>query len=176
MKKLNRFLYFAIPAFMLAFVAGFFLEIKLVMVVLFSLLLLAGYVIYKEKIGQELIIAFLIALAWTSYYFYEYTSSNLAIGKINLFPLVCWTAGLVLLREIYEKLKGNHRFLKATLIYLLLLFIVEYIGYYPLKIQLNSNFTSLLGIGIIHASPSLKAFYLLAGPVYLLITDYLKVK
>ena len=176
MRKLKKFLYTALPLVILAVILSFFSELKLVMVCLFSLLLLISYLIYKEKIGQELVVAFLIAIAWTSYYLYEYTHSNLMLGKINLFPLVAWTFGLVFLREIYERLKGRHRLAKATIIYLLGLFVVEYIGYYLLNIRLDSSFPSLLGLGIIHATLLLKVFYLTAGPIYLLITDYLKVK
>jgi hypothetical protein len=176
MRRLYRFLYVALVLIVLAIIFGFFIDVKTVMITLFSLLLLIGYVIYKEKIGQELIIAFLFAIFITSYYVYEYTTQNLIIGRINLFPLVAWTFGLVLLREIYEKVKWNYKFIKISIMYIIILFLIEYIGFYVLNIRLKTNFPGLFGLGIIHAPIGMKLFYILAGPIYLLITNYLKVK
>lgn len=59
------------------------------------------------------------------------------------------------------------------LIYITSLFIIEYIGFYIFQIKLNSNYPSLLGIGILHGSIEMKAFYLGAGPVYIMVTGYL---
>ncbi|MEK6910485.1 MAG: hypothetical protein AABW82_01815 [Nanoarchaeota archaeon] len=138
--------------------------------------LILSYSIYKEKIGQELIIAFLMALIITSYYVYLYNLGNILIGRINLFPLVAWTFGLVLLREIYERFRVKHKFLIIVSIYWFILLVLEYIGYYTFGIRLNWNYDSLFGLGIIHGPNFLKFFYLFAGPIYLLLTDYLKVK
>ncbi len=176
MKKLEKVIKFTVPLLIFAIISAFFINIKLVIISFFSLLLLIGYIIYKEKIGQELIVAFLISIAWCSYYFYEYTTFNLFMGKINLFPLIAFTFGLVFLREIYEKIKGKYKFIKISLFYVICLFIVEYIGYYLLNIKLISSFPSLLNLGIIHAPLIMKIFYVFIGPVYILITDYLKVK
>ena len=62
------------------------------------------------------------------------------------------------------------------MLYLFFLAILEYVGYYLIKIKLNSDFPSLFGIGIIHGPIILKIFYIFVGPLYLLLTDYLKVK
>ncbi|MAG07578.1 hypothetical protein CMI46_02075 [Candidatus Pacearchaeota archaeon] len=175
-KKEKKFLSIAFILALFAVLSSFFLEIKLILIIYFSLILILGHIFYKEKITAELIIAFLIALAWTSYYPYEYTTSNLLIEKINLFPLISWTFGLVLLREIYERMPEKFKLLRITLLYLIVLGFVEFIGYHLLGIRLNSNFPGLLGLDIIHGPLSLKIFYLTVGPIYLLITDYLKVK
>lgn len=176
MRKKNLIIAIELILIVISLIAFLFIDIKIVISILFFILLILNYIIYKEKIGQELIIAILFALIITSYYLYEYTTTNILIGKINIFPLTAWTAGLVLLREIYEKLKTKHKYLVAYLIYLTILFLVEYIGYYIFKIKLNSNFPSLLGLGIIHATFGTKLIYIVAGPIYLIITDYLKVK
>lgn len=176
MEKTKRFVKVAVILITLGILAVFVIDIKLVLILSFSALLVSAYIVYKEKIGQELVIAFLIALAWTSYYIYTYTFANFMIGDINLFPLVSWTFGLVILREIYERLKGKNRLLKITLLYLAGLFAVEFTGYYLLGIKLASNYPSLLGLGIIHAPPLMKIFYMISGPIYILITDYLHVK
>ena len=176
MKKSEKFFHIAIPLIILAIIIAFFVNITTVLTVLFFLLLLIIYILYKEKIGQELIIALLISIAWTSYYFYEYTTPTLFLGKINLFTLASLTLGLVLLREIYERLKGKNRFIKISLVYIVSLLVVEYIGYNFLGIRLNSNFPGFLGLDLIHTPLSSQIFYLTVGPLYILITNYLKVK
>lgn len=176
MSRAKNFIYTAAILIIIAIIAFFFFNVKLVLASLFLALLLTAYVTYKERIGQELLIAFLMAIALTSYYTYEYTGFNLLFGKINIFTLVSWTIGLVFLRELYEKVPWKFKFWITSGIYLAGLFLVEYIGYYLLNIRLNSNFPSLWNLGIIHAPDGMKTFYVLAGPVYLLITDYLKLK
>jgi len=176
MNKLKKFTYSAFLLVVLAVITSFFIDIKTVMIVLFSLLLLEAYIIWKEKIGQELVVAFIISLAIASYYFYEYTTLNIIIGGINIFPIVSWTFGLVVLREIYEKLKGKYRFLKITVFYIIILIILEYVGYNFLGIMLNSNFPGLWRLEILHSPLVLKVIYFVTGPIYLAITDYLEVK
>ena len=174
--KLRIISYMIIILIILAIITSFFIDIKLVIITSSSIILLASYIIYKEKIGQELIVAFLFALIITSYYIYEYTTLNIIMGRINLFPLISWTAGLVLLREIYEKLKLRNKLTAITLIYIFSLFFLEYIGFYILNIKLKTNLPSFLGLGIIHAPLPIQLFYIIAGPIYIIITNYLKVK
>ena len=157
-------------------ILAFYLDIKLILIIIFTFTIILSYVIYKEKIGQELVVALIIAFAWTSYYYYEYAGKNFFIGKINLFPLVSWTFGLIVLREIYERIMVKNKFLIVSLAYIILLIFVEFVGYYLLNIKLNSNYAGLFGLGVIHAPWFMKIFYLVIGPLYLLITDYLEVK
>ena len=176
MTKTKKFSYFAIVLIVLAVIASFSIDIKTVVIIFCSLLLLEAYVLYKDKIRQELIVAFLFSLAITSYYFYEYTTFNIMIGKLNLFPIVSWTFGLVLLREVYERIKIKNKFFWVTLFYIVLLIIVEYLSYNFLNIQLNSNFPGLWKIDAMHSPWTLKIIYFITGPIYLWITNYLKVK
>ena len=172
----KKFLWISIIGFTISVLLGFFIEIKIMMIILFSVLLVSGIFIYKNKVGQELIIAFLIAIGLTSYFLYSYTSFNIFLGKINLFPLISWTFGLVLLREVYERINVKNKFVLTSLLYWIVLLVVEYIGYYLFKIELNTNFPSLFNLGVIHGPMGMKVFYLLAGPTYLWITNYLKVE
>lgn len=176
MKKSKSLIYSLIILTIVTLSLIFFIDVKLVITIASALLLIILYICYKEKIGQEGVIALLFALVITSYYLYEYTTTNILIGRINLFPLLAWTVGLVILREIYEKLKTRHKFLLISLSYISALFLVEYMGFYIFKIQLNTDFPSLLRLGIIHAPLGMKFFYIFAGPLYILITDYIKVK
>lgn len=141
----------------------------------FSLVGLA-YARYRESVGQELVIALFFALFVTAYHPYIYTSDNILLGHLNIYPLFAWTAGLVLLRELYERIHSFNRFLIISVVYIIVLFALEYIGFYLLGIRLADQAASLWGLGIIHGTAFLKWFYLLAGPVYLLVTDYLHVE
>ncbi|MBA7661292.1 hypothetical protein ES703_69307 [subsurface metagenome] len=176
MNKIKKFTYFSIPLIIIAIITAFFIDVKTVMIILFSLLLLKAYILYKEKIGQELVVAFIISIAIASYYFYEYTTLNVMIGNLNLFPVISWTFGLVVLREIYERVKWKHKFIAITVLYIVVLVILEYIGYNFLGIHLSSNFPGLWQINAMHSPLVLKIIYFAVGPLYLAITDYLKVK
>lgn len=146
------------------------MDIKNIIIIL-SLLVTAGLCLYtKGKNWKQLIIAFSIALAWTAYYRYEYQGANIFLyDQINVYPLILWTTGLVVLGQIYMHTRFKHRFLWVVILYWALLLLVEAIGYYLLDIRLNSNYTSLLNLGVIHAPSIMKVFYLVAGPAFLLI-------
>jgi len=159
-------------------VFGFFVDPKLVIIILLPTLLITTYIFYRKEYGniilKETSVSLLISLALVSYFSYEYTTNNFMVGGLNLFPLVAWTFGLVLVKQVYNTPK-KHKFLIATTIYIVGLFLIEIIGYYGMNIQLNSNHTSMLGLGIIHAPLTQKIAYLTIGPVYLAITKVLKI-
>jgi len=153
-----------------------FYDLKLIMVAFFSVTLLEAYIVWKEKIGRELVIAFFLALIVTSYYNYFYTTSNILIGRINLFPLVSWTFGLLLLRELYVRINIKYEMILFILFYLALLLSLEYIFYNFFGVRLYSNYPGLFGLNLMHAPMGMKFFYIVAGPVYLLTTEYLRLK
>jgi len=127
---------------------------------------------FKKDIAAELLVAILFALFITSYQKYTYTEFNFYIGTINVFPLILWSLGLVVLREVYEAI-GN-KFIISVFIYLILLIILEIIGYHLLGIHTTWNYPGLFGLDIIHGPPVIQYFYVLAGPVYLIVTKILK--
>jgi len=131
----------------------------------------------KKDIRTELIIAFLMSLIWvTQSGFYTYKTGNYILFGINLFPLVAWTAGLVLLKELYESMKGKYRYLKIVGFYLLMIMAIEYIGYNYWNIQINSCYPGLFGIEMMHMPSFGQLYYLTAGPLYIFITDKFGVK
>ena len=124
------------------------------------------------KHKKHAIIAFLTALCiatvWTWFNTYEYIGTNIYLfNRINIFPLALWTIGLTSLFVVHTNTKGRFRFLKTSLFYLFTLGILEAFGYYVLNIRLNSHEPSLFNLGIIHAKPHMKVFYVLAGPAYI---------
>lgn len=175
MKK-GELLVYSISVVLFIFISLWFsVEFKIALTFSFLNLLIISHMLYKEKVDREILVAFLFALFVTSYHRYEYTTVNLFIGRINLFPLTSWVVGLVVLREVYKKIKIRwpKALVLSSLLYLFVLFSLEYLGYHFLGIQLNSSYPSLLNLGVIHAPIVLKFFYICAGPPYLITCNYL---
>jgi len=135
------------------------------------------YLKYKKKVGQELIIALLISIAWVSISgLYNYKNGNIFIFGINVFPVIMWTMSGVLLREIYERVTWKNKFFYITLFCIFIVTFIEYIGYNILDIQTVSTFKGLMGIEAMHMPWWGKLYYLVIGPIYLKITDYMNVR
>ena len=176
MKKVILYTYGLISIIGIFLSLWYLVEIKFSAIISFINILFLGHLLYKERIDKEILIAFFFALSITSYYTYKYTSANYFIGTVNLFPLLGWTAGLVFTIQVYKILKEkNEQFAMylIVILYLAILFALEYIGFYLFNVQLASNYPSLLGIGIIHGPIGMKAFYLTAGPIYVMVTESL---
>lgn len=134
---------------------------------------------YKKGVKKEMLIAFLISLAWVSLSgIYGYRDDSYILFGINLFPLICWTAGLVLLKEIYEKYfkRKKNGLRNIAILYVLSLIVIEFIGYNWLCIQLSTNYEGLLGIEALHMPWFGKLYYLTIGPIYLWLTDKWRIK
>lgn len=130
---------------------------------------------HRRIITLPFTLALLIAILWTFFYRYEYTGNNIFLfNQINLYPLLLWTAGLTQLSIIHRHMPQKHSVLLTSALYIALLGLFEAIAYHVLGIRLASNFTSLLDLGVIHAPPLIKIFYLLAGPAYILILHLLE--
>lgn len=147
----------------------------IIIAVAFSLVLLI--VRYKRATMTPLIFALFVALAWTAYYRYEYIGGNIFLfNQINLYPLVLWTVGLTALQLIHAGLERRYGLVATTVLYLAVLAALETVGYHLLNIRLTTNYTSLLGLGIIHAPLVMKIFYVLAGPVFILLMQLLRIE
>jgi len=139
--------------------------------------LLVLYVKYKNGITQELFLAAIMSSIWVNFSgLYTYRDASFTIGSFNLFPFIAWVTGLVILREIYERCKCKDKFIKVSILYVIILVVLEYIGYNWWGIQLASHYPGLLGLELMHMPFYGQAYYLLAGPAYLMLTDYFKVK
>ncbi len=128
--------------------------------------------------SRNTLLAFLVALTisaiWTYFNRYEYVGNNVYLfNTMNVFPLVLWTLGLTALYVIHTSMKTRYPFFHTVVLYLVSLSIIEAVGYHLLNIRLNSNYPSLLGLGIVHGPFHMKVFYVIAGPVYILLVDFL---
>jgi len=146
--------------------------------VLAALFVILGVFAYKNKIGQQAIIALFISALWVSKAgFYDYSGVNSYFLGLNLFPLFAWTAGLVFLRELYEKVRWRpNKFFKVSAVYVICILVVEYIGYNYMNIQLAAGYPGLFGFELMHMPWWGQLYYLAIGPVYLKIADYMGVK
>lgn len=128
----------------------------------------------RKDVLYAFLLALVIATIWTLFNRYEYIGDNVYLfNRINVFPLTLWTIGLTILYIIHTKLPTTYRFIRITILYLVCLALLEAFGYHVLNIHLNSNEPSLFNLGIIHAPVHMKVFYIVAGPVYILIADLL---
>lgn len=143
------------------------MDIK-ILIIAGALLILAALVArYRRQTVTPLLLAAAVATAWTTYFRYEYAGPNwFLFDRINVFPLVLWTVSLVGLHLLHSGLPKKYRLPVTILVYFAVLATGEMIGYHLLNIRLASNYTSLLGLGIIHAPLTMKIFYVVAGPVY----------
>jgi|SRR3989344_5877946 len=150
------------------------IDTKIIIIALALLLLAILVKQYRSRAARPLILAFIMAGLWSTYFRYEYVGSNLFLfNRINIYPLVLWTAGLTTLQIASYKLPNQQRLIGATILYFIFLMAAEVVGYYLLNIRLQSQYTSLLNLGIIHAPTATKIFYVLAGPVYLALFSWL---
>lgn len=146
------------------------MDIKLTIVIAALLVLLLAVLRYKKNIALPLLAALLASVIWTTIYRYEYVGENIFLfSRVNIYPLVLWTCGLTGLYILQAHMVKKRSFLIIAMLYVALLFGFEAIGYYVLNIRLASNFPSLWNTGVIHGPAFLKLFYILAGPVYLLV-------
>lgn len=154
------------------------------LLLIFGMLLILLFLYNKNKkdIFKEMLIAFIISTLWVCLSgMYDYQDTNFIIFHLNIFPIILWTGGLVILKEIYEAyFKSRDKYWKnilfITIIYLIFLVCLEYIRYNLLGIKISDNYPGLFGLQIIHAPTFGKIFYLIIGPLYIFITDYFKIK
>jgi hypothetical protein len=107
---------------------------------------------------------------------YKYKGRNVYIFGLNAYPLILWSLGLLVVRFVYDAIKHPAGFLIVTASYWLFLLAAEYVFYHYGKIQLDSKYPGLFGMDLMHAPNYSKAFYLLIGPAYLLITNGLVIE
>ncbi|MEX1112421.1 MAG: hypothetical protein WEC84_03085 [Candidatus Andersenbacteria bacterium] len=148
------------------------MDVKILIVATAILLLLQMYLRYKRSVLPAMGLAFLAALTWTTYYRYEYVGENmLLLDRINVYPLTLWTLGLTTLYVAHTHMRIFRHPLMITLLHVAGLAAIEMIGYHLLHVRIDDNFTSLLGLGVIHAPLKMKVFYVIAGPIYIFAID-----
>jgi len=137
-------------------------------IILLSIGFIAWMLIYKPLSRIAIFWAAIISLPWVALSgIYHYKQADTFLGMFSLFPLVAWIAGLTLLWLIYSKLPKKHAYVKACLIYFVMIVVLEYAGYNWWNIQLASNYPGLAGYPLMHMPWWGQTYYLAIGPVFL---------
>jgi hypothetical protein len=151
-----------------------YIDTKLLIVAIAVLTVGLIFARWRGKVAVPFFLALGLAIVWSYYFKYEYNQTNVFLfDRINIYPLALWTLGLTSLQVLSRKVIGRYRILIVTGIYLIALFILETIGYHVLNIRLSSHYPSLFNLGVIHAPTTVKIFYIVAGPIYLLLLQWI---
>ena len=121
-----------------------------------------------------LIVAFIMSAIWVKFSGIYTYGNDMYIFGINILTLVLWVAGLMVLQYIYETYGRKRPFIQIIIFYWVGLLIIEYIGYHLIGIQLQSNYSGVFGLDVLHVPLFAKVYYMSAGPIYLLVLDYMK--
>ncbi len=120
------------------------------------------------------ILTFLISLTWVKFSkIYTYRKKNIFILGINFWAVVWWVAGLFSISILYELFSFKYKLIVLIILYWAGLLVSEYIGYHILNIKLETNHPGLFGLNIIHVNNYSKVYYILIGPVFLLLITFL---
>lgn len=118
-----------------------------------------------------------VAFLWVGSYQYQYNVTALNNPGINRWALGLWSLGLFATQELNSRWKQSVpttwiRLSLVWLTYMACLFLIEFIGYYPMGIhEVGRPACPALLLGLIHGTPVLFAFYLTA-PFWSLAVQY----
>ena len=127
----------------------------------------------RHEKGILRIIAFLAAFSysftWVGFYRYSYNIPFFNFPGINLTSLVLWVSGAYTTIVFFQFLKGRNILIRLMITwpaYILVLFIIEFIGYSIFGLHENSvPGSKALAFGLIHGTNVLHFFYL-TSPLY----------
>lgn len=132
-----------------------------------SLGLLLYWFIINKKNRPDIILALIVSFLWV--YFsglYGYRNSDYFLLGLNLFAFSAWSAGLILVKKIYERFFKNQSFMFFVIFYMVAMVIMEYIGYNLWDIKLVTNYPGIFGIEAMHMPWWGKFYYLTIGWVF----------
>jgi hypothetical protein len=185
MKKLNykKLVIGEFAALILGILAMAVFRADIVMMVVY-VLIIAYLVITKQKSQlKNLVIASIMAIIWLSFgkSHYGYNTDYILIFGMNALPLFAWACGLFGSQLLYSRCKKYlptknlaEDLILFTLAYIVLLVIIEIIGYNALDIH-NSGAAQLPGLPFcecMHIPYWMTAVYFTLGPVNYLITRW----
>jgi hypothetical protein len=159
-----------------------FLFIDPVITVLISTVMLFGYsfIILRQNITIQYVIAFILALGWTRYanHYYMYNRFRWNFLGIPFFPFITWAFGLTVLTIIHKgamdtfKISKKFSFLIWYCLYAPSLVLVEILGYHVFNIKLVSHYHGLLFCDCLHVPFWMKIAYFSMGAIYFLLLHF----
>ena len=152
-------------------------------------LLLIPYLIITQRIilFYHLIVSSAVAIIWMliAKNQYGYNRDFLTIFGINLYPLFCWAAGLLIVYIIYshyEHILKEQGYLKQLTLFIAfywpLLIAAETIAYHVFNIHnlTNASYAGLPICDCIHAPRWTQIAYFAIGPIFFTICSILKLE
>lgn len=141
--------------------------------------MLGGYLIScffkwnkNRKYSQWLAVfvaAITVAFLWVGWYGYSYNIPFFNSSYINWWALNCWTLAGVAMIVVFQFIKQNKNIVfditVVWIVYLILLFAVEYISYHFLYFREITEGATPLIFDIVHGTPVMHVFYVTA-PIY----------
>jgi hypothetical protein len=122
-----------------------------------------------------------LSYLWVGFYGYKYNHSNLNIPGFNPAAFIFWVSSMYGLIQIFELLQRRKdkklvNIILLWLIYFPILLIIEYISYYLVGLHEKSSGlpTNDLIFGVVHGTPILHMYYLLAPFTSVLVYLLLK--
>lgn len=152
------------------------MDAKLLTIIL-SLFIIA-YIVrsYKNTKGQT-IFALVVAFSWVFFSgFYTYTGTNYMLLGLNLFAFIAWTAAFTGFKEIYDHMSSPNKYAIISGAWILFIIAIEWIGYNTFQIQLDSTYSGLFGLQLLHLPPIGQIYYLTAVPIFIKVCDALRIK
>jgi len=117
------------------------------------------------------LVALTIAFEWVGNYGYRYDRSAFNSAGLNWWAFLLWSAGLFGIAQAYAgfERRMSHRWAplgSTAALYLVGLFVVEYLGYVTLQIrEVGHGAGRALAFGLVHGTPALHVAYL-AAPLF----------
>lgn len=159
------------------------------LVILSSFFLIIPYIYLTDRLElyKVLISSFLLSLAWMAFSKenYFYSPEYLTLLGINLYALFSWTAGLMGIYIIYlhyeeflKRFSKTIRFVIFSFTYIFFLLLLEFLFFNFFGVQ-NLAAVSYPGLAIcncLHAPLWMQISYLIIGPIYYLIMQFVRFK
>jgi hypothetical protein len=144
-------------------------------IIIVSIVSLIFWFFSDKKNRKYIYLAAAISFLWV--YFsglYGYRESNYVILGLNLFAFSAWTAGLVLVKKIYDFFKFKGKYFAFIVFYMVSMVTLEYIGYNLWNIKLATHYPGIFGIEAMHMPWWGKTYYLTSGLIFVRLDDIIK--
>ena len=150
--------------------------------------MIGGYLIYwflkwkytkKRSKWLALFIASLtVSFLWVGYYGYKYSIAFFNSPYINWWALTAWSVSGMIMIFVFDYIKSKKNYFWGIaltwLIYIVLLFTVEYIAYHLISLREVTEGTTALVFDVIHGSTIMHIYYTTAPLYFMWLYVFLK--
>jgi hypothetical protein len=132
-----------------------------------SIVILIYLFAFHKKDRKSIYLAAAISFLWVLLSgLYGYRGGDYSIFGLNLFAFFAWTTGLVLTKKVYDFFKFKKKYWLFVIVYIVIIFTLEYVGYNFWDIKLTTNYSGLFGLEAMHMPWWGKMYYLTIGLLF----------